>query len=335
MVAIRIPQRRGARLSRSSLLAQVLAVNAALLTGAVFAASVAAQLDLSVSSDLRRFGILTVAILTAVLVNGFVLRRRFEPLERMIDTMEKVASDPRTRPTLPDARTDEIVRLYESFERMLDRLDEERARTAAAVLRAQEEERTRIARDLHDEANQALTAVLLRLQATAQNAPDALRDELLETQAVADQAIRELLRLARELRPAALDDLGLAAALRSKASDFARQSGTRMNVDIDAHAADTLSAERQIVVYRVVQESLSNVAQHAGAANVVVRLQREEGAVVVEITDDGAGFSGEDAAGRHGLLGMRERAVLAGGRLEIQSAIGAGTTIHLRLADQR
>ncbi|CAB4932599.1 unannotated protein [freshwater metagenome] len=335
MPPIQLPQRRSARLSRPSLLAQVLAVNAALLTGAVFAASVAAQLDLRVSGDLRRFGILTVAILSAVLVNGFVLRRRFEPLERMIDTMEEVAADPRTRPPLPEARTDEVVRLHESFERMLDRLDDERARTAAAVLRAQEEERARIARDLHDEANQALTAVLLRLQATAHHAPAELRAELKETQEVADQAIHELLRLARELRPAALDDLGLGAALQSHIGEFGRRAGIPTTMAIDARAADALTAERQVVVYRIVQEGLSNAVQHGHPSAVRVELRRDGTAVVATITDDGQGFSPAAGTTGHGLLGMRERAALAGGDLTLQSAPGSGTTVELRLEDER
>src|SRR5206468_5490302 len=120
----------------------------------------------------------------------------------------------------PEAETSEVVRLHDAFNRMLERLEAERAATGTAVLRAQEDERARIARDLHDEANQSLTGLLLRLEASAQNAPPELRAELRETRGLAGQAMDELLRLARELRPAALDDHGLNAALQTQVDRF-------------------------------------------------------------------------------------------------------------------
>lgn len=321
------------RVPRPSMPAQVIAVNALLISAAVLAAAVAAQLDLQIGDEQRRFYVLVAAILATVLVNALVVRRRFEPLERLIDTMERVdATDPRARPELPPGDTAEVTRLNQAFERMLDRLEHERARTAGAVLRAQEHERARIARDLHDEANQALTGVVLRLQATAQNAPPELREELRQTREAAAQAMDELLRLARELRPAALDDHGLAAALRTKVADFAAQTGLAADLAIEPGALDGLSAEQQVVVYRIVQESLSNVAGHADAQGVHLLVTREAATTVVRVVDDGAGFRPEAVpAGAHGLLGMRERAGLAGGTLHVRSRPGAGTTIELCL----
>ncbi len=334
MHALRLPRRRSARLTRPSLLAQVLSVNAALIGAAVLTASLAVDWQGHGVSEHRRSLLLVAALLATVLVNGFVLRRRFEPLERLIETMERVdGADAHSRPRLPHGETDEVARLYQAFDRMLDRLETERARTASAVLQAQEEERARIARDLHDEANQALTGVLLRLEATGQRAPDDLRPELRETQRAATQAIEELLRLARELRPAALDDHGLAAALRTKVSDFSRQTGVHAELSLAAADVDDLRPEEQIVVYRVVQESLSNVAQHAGAGNVRVAFARERGATVARVQDDGCGFSGAAPSG-HGLTGMRERAALAGGSLDVRSAPGDGTTVELRLGER-
>ena len=157
---------------------------------------------------------------------------------------------------------------------MLERLEAERDRTATAVLKAQEGERARLARDLHDEANQALTGVLLRLEATAQDAPPALRAELRETQGVATQAMDELVRLARELRPVALDDLGLGAALRTQVDEFGRRAGLVTSLSIPAAGLEDLDADEQIVVYRIVQEGLSNVARHSGARNVRVDVER-------------------------------------------------------------
>ncbi len=325
--------RRQRRVPHPSMPAQVIAVNAVLISAAVLAAAVAAQLDLQVGDEQRRFYVLIAAILATVLVNGLVVRRRFEPLERLIDTMEQVdASDPRARPVLPSGQSEEVTRLYQAFDGVLARLEDERSRTAGAVLRAQETERARIARDLHDEANQALTGVVLRLQATAQGAPPELREELRQTREAASQAMQELLRLARELRPAALDDLGLAVALRTQVADFGGQTGLTTELEIEPAALDELSSEQQVVVYRIVQESLSNVAMHADAGHVRVSVTRDAAAIVVRIVDDGAGFAPAVVTeGAHGLLGMRERAGLAGGTLRVHSRPGAGTSIELRL----
>jgi len=230
----------------------------------------------------------------------------------------------------PDADSADVVRLYEAFNRMLSRLEQQRAASAGAVLEAQESERGRIARDLHDEVNQSLTGILLRLEATTAEAPPALREELAATQALAAQAMQELLRLARELRPAALDDHGLDAALRTQVEGFAAHTGTDVALTLDAPGS-LLAEEHQLVVYRVVQESLSNVVQHANAGRVGVALSRDaEGQVVVEISDDGRGFAPAQARG-YGLTGMRERARLAGGRVDVRSRAGAGTTVALHL----
>lgn len=323
---------RQTRLSRPSLMAQVLGVNAALITGTVLAATLMVRLQIAAGNGERDLLLLTAALLATVLVNGLVLRRRFEPLERLIGAMESVdLAGPDGRPTLPTGETDEVVRLHMAFERMLDRLQAARSDAATAVIQAQEAERTRIARDLHDEANQALTGVLLRLQATAQHAPEELRDELRETQLAATQAIEELLRIARELRPAALDDHGLAAALRSKVGDFSAQTGVRADLDIESGDLAELEPEQQTAVYRVVQESLSNVARHARAGCVRVALAMRDGQLVTIVQDDGRGFAGSPRDGAMGLAGMRERALLAGGSLDVRTSPGCGTTVELRL----
>ncbi len=332
MSAFHLPRKRSARLSRPSLLAQVLGVNAALITGTVLAAAVLVRMQIALGEDQWDLMLLTAALLATVLVNGLVLRRRFEPLERLVRAMESVDFQKAGgRPQLPEGETDEVARLHSAFDRMLDRLQAERAQAAAAVVHAQEAERTRIARDLHDEANQALTGVLLRLQATTLRAPAELRDELRETQQAAAQAIEELLRLARELRPAALDDHGLAAALRGKIGDFARRTGVRTDLELDLSDVAALAPEEQIVVYRVVQESLSNIARHAEAGNVLVALARDGHEVVARVQDDGRGFTAQPAGTGIGLTGMRERALLAGGSLDVRSEPGRGTTVELRL----
>jgi two-component system sensor histidine kinase UhpB len=318
--------------NRPALLTQVLAVNALLVAATVLAGTVMVHVDPGAVADPRRLALLACALLATVLVNGLVLRRRFAPLEHLIAAMEAVDLSGRGGPA-PAARGEvqEVTRLRQAFDRTVERVDTERARTAGAVLQAQEAERARVARDLHDEANQALTGVLLRMQATAERAPVELREELRETQSVATQAMEELLRLARELRPAALDDLGLAAALRTLVAESGRRAGLQTEFALEPGALDELDEDAQIVVYRVVQEGLSNVAQHAGARRVCVSAVREDGAAVVRVDDDGRGFDPARAGGGLGLTGMRERAVLAGGGLTVRSVPGEGTLVELRL----
>nr|MDQ4040735.1 histidine kinase [Actinomycetota bacterium] len=170
----------------------------------------------------------------------------------------------------------------------LDRLEAERLQAGRAVLRGQEQERQRIAQDLHDEVNQALTAIKLRLSATIHDAPPNLQRELRETNELVDQAMEELLHLARELRPTALDDHGLVSALRSQVDNFADRTGIRAAFAKHGEPI-ALSDEEQLVIYRVTQESLSNIAQHAKAANVMVELNFT-GRTVLKVTDDGRGF---------------------------------------------
>lgn len=316
---------------KTPLLSQVLAVNTLLVVGTVFAASIAARLDLGNTAGSRQFLVLVLAILATLLANNLVMRRRFAPLESLTRTMEAVdLTLPGVRAHPCDGESADISRLRESFNRMLSRLEHERVGSATAVLRAQEGERARVARDLHDEVNQALAAVSLRLAATAENAPSEFAGELKETQRLANQAMQELLGLARELRPSALDDHGLMAALRTQVRLFGERWG------IPAHfAADgtrpMIGEFEQLVVYRVVQEALSNIARHADAKRVKVTVLGCNSPLLrVTITDDGEGFDpGRLNNGRSGLAGMRERALLAGGRLEISSKPGAGAVVEL------
>ena len=311
---------------------QILAVNAVLITATVLAASVVGRLRVEDAGSTRQSLVLVAAILATVLVNGIVLRRRFAPLESIINTMERVElSEPGVRSALPSADSEEVVRLHHAFNRMLDRLEHERRQSSEAVLRAQEAERARLARDLHDEANQSLTGVLLRLSAIEHDAPESLRGELRETAEAASLAMDELLRLARELRPATLDDHGLEAALRSQVDAFARQTEVDATLQIEPDVGE-LGADEQIVVYRVVQEALNNVAQHAEAESVSVELRRADGRKMLRVADNGRGFNDAmNDPGGLGITGMRERARLAGGRLRVRSRPGAGTVVELTL----
>jgi len=325
---------------RSTLLTQVLAVNAVLAGVTALIAAVVARdrvADVATGDGLLVLG-LTVA--SAILLNSLLLRARFAPMEQLVEAMTHVdLARPGMRAGTPRRSAREVHELTEAFNRMLTRLEDERRDAGRAVLRAQEEERSRIAQDLHDEVNQALTAILLRLSATIGDAPWDLRSELVETQELVVQAMEELLALAQQLRPTALDDHGLIAALASQVSDFGQRSGMQAHFH---HHGDVplLSDEEQLVIFRVTQESLSNIIKHARARSVDVELSFV-GRTLLRVRDDGSGF--DEAPSRRvngrprgrpgglGLSGMRERALHVGGSLDVFTAPGAGTTIELTM----
>jgi len=277
--------------------------------------------------------LLGLAVLAVVLLNSLLLRRRLEPMGRLVKTMSEVdLTSPGVRAEIANGASSEVQRLTADFNRMMGRLEHERREAGRLVLRAQEQERSRIAQDLHDEVNQALTGILLRLEATMSDAPVHLVAELIETKQLATQAMEELLHLARELRPTALDDHGLVPALASQIASFGERTGIRARFVTPNGSMPTLSDEEQLVIYRVTQESLSNVVQHAGATRVDVELNTV-GRTVLRVRDDGRGFPAMNGNGRNrlGVSGMRERALLVGGNLNIFSKPGEGTTIELTM----
>ena len=279
--------------------------------------------------------LLAIGLALVVVALAFALLRergRLRPLEDLVEAMEKVDLSS-TRPLLPASidgvgETEEVERIELAFLRMMRRLEAERRRAGSAALHAQEEERARVARDLHDEVNQSLTGLLLRLEAAREAAPPELEGELAETKALANQAMRELLSLARQLRPTALDDLGLVAAIGGQVERLGRgEIDARLEVEGDF---SDLGDDAQLVVYRVAQEALTNAARHSGARRIEVRLRRsEDGGVLLDVADDGRGFAFDESERGLGIGGMRERALLVGGELAIESRPGAGTTVRL------
>src|SRR4051812_5178600 len=280
-----------------------------------------------------------IGLALVVLALAFALvreRRRLRPLEDLVEAMEKVdLSSP--RPLLPASidgvgETEEVARIELAFLRMMRRLEAERRRAGSAALHAQEEERARVARDLHDEVNQSLTGLLLRLEAAREGAPPELEGELAETKALANQAMNELLSLARQLRPTALDDLGLAAAIEGQVDRLDGEIATSLEVEGDF---SDLGGDAQLVVYRVAQEALSNAARHSGAGRVEVRLRRTDGGgVALEVADDGRGFAFDESESGLGIAGMRERALLIGAELTIESRPDSGTTVGLAVQEE-
>jgi two-component system, NarL family, sensor histidine kinase UhpB len=313
-----------------SLIGQVVAANVVLVTLTLFAASVVAGLDLSVSDQRWQFIVLALVILLTFCVNIWMLQRRFGPLEHLIDRIERIdPAEPSTFELAGDP-VEEIDRLAGSFHRLLHSIDEERRRSGKLVLRAQEEERRRVARDLHDEVNQALTAMLLRLEALAQDTPE-LAAEVGELKRLALQAMDELLSLARQLRPTALDDHGLVPAIEAQLKGFGERTGIEAKLCTSGDP-EALDEERQTVIYRVAQEALANAGRHAKAQHVEVDLTAANGGAQLQVRDDGSGFDpSADRNGGLGLEGMAERARLVGGELDLRSSPGSGTELTLRL----
>src|SRR3954470_22648552 len=192
--------------SQTSLLGQVVAVNVLLVVATLFAASAAANLDLELRDQRSEFALLAFTIILILLVNILMVRRRFSPLEELTDRIEAVDPAAPSDFEVPEGGvgTEEVDRLARSFAGLLARVEGERRRSGQLVLRAQEEERRRLARDLHDEVNQALTAILLRLQALSEDAPSEHSAQVHELKRLVNRAMDELTGLARQLRPSAL-----------------------------------------------------------------------------------------------------------------------------------
>jgi signal transduction histidine kinase len=215
---------------------------------------------------------------------------------------------------------------------------QERERAIAKVLEAAQQERIRLAADLHDGPVQELTAMsygLERVDRRLQSqGPDAARELLSEQKEQLVEVTRTLRNLLSELRPPAIDEHGLAGALKLHGDAFAKQS--KISVDVDAQVDERPAPEVETIVYRVVQEALTNVAKHAQAQHASVRLCATQDAVELTVRDDGVGFDPGQAArllsdGHFGLAGMRERVELGGGHLDLESGPGQGTTVHVAL----
>ncbi|MDQ0583887.1 sensor histidine kinase [Streptomyces rishiriensis] len=272
--------------------------------------------------------LVVVAGLAALLtVNAVVLRLGLAPLGRLGRAMADAdLLHPGARAVVSGpVETAELITTYNA---MLDRLEAERAASAAGALSAQERERHRIARELHDEVGQTLTAVLLQLKRVANRAPQDLREELGQAQEATRSGLDEIRRIARRLRPGVLDELGLLSALRSLAGEFTTH-GLTVRHDLRA-GLPPLTEETELVLYRVAQEALTNTARHAGADRAELRLRPVTDGVELLVQDNGRGL-GERAGEGAGIRGMRERALLIGATLTVSSrADGGGTDIRLR-----
>ena len=276
----------------------------------------------------RRWLILapSLAGIAAVFAWG-VARSVKRPLAQLDEAAARIAAGDLTKP-LPSLGHDEIGRLGRSFEAMRVALtkDETRRRLLRKVITAQEEERKRIARELHDETCQTITALKMKLDVAGME----------DAQAMATRSIDELHRIIYDLRPSILDDLGLLPAIRWMAQRNLAPQGVQVRCEFEEPLA-RLPFEMEIAVFRAVQEAINNVVRHARAETVLIEVSVNRGVLEVDIEDDGAGFDvaslgGPEAGGRGlGILGMHERMELIGGSSKVISSRGSGTRVSLRV----
>jgi two-component system, NarL family, sensor histidine kinase UhpB len=311
---------------RRSLFWRVFAVNAGLL-GAIALLLLFSPVEIEAPIKPIQALIVVGGLVITVIANALLLRRMVAPLERLAQRMETVDL---LRPgqRLPVGRSDEIGRVLAAFNRMLDRLERERRQSGSRVLAAQEAERIGIARDLHDEVGQLLTGALLQLNSITERAP-AHRGELDEARQAVRRALEEVRRISSQLRPEMLEQLGLVSALTELSTTFERVSGVRVERQLDS-SLPKLAPETELAVYRIAQESLTNVARHAQASRVTIALEPGHDSVVLRVIDDGRGFDG--APEEHGgLRSMRERALLVEGALAIKDGAQGGVEVRLEV----
>jgi two-component system, NarL family, sensor histidine kinase UhpB len=319
---------RPSRIRGVSLLWWVLLPNAAVL---VVAFVLLAVTPITVSHPIQadELALLVVGLALFVALDVVLLRRVLSPLITLAEVMSSVDPDrPGRRLVGVNPRSAEGRALAEAFNSMLDRLERARREAARTALAAQEAERLRVARELHDEIGQTLTAVMLQAERAADEDPAQAAVALGRVAEAVHESLDELRRIARELRPEALDDLGLVNALIALCSRVGAQGGPRVERDFDG-GLPAMSRETELVIYRVAQESLTNALRHSDAVAATVSLKSDPETITLTVTDDGKGIPDRLPAATAGIAGMRERALLVGGRLSISSSQGQGTQVQL------
>ena len=281
--------------------------------------------------------------LVSVALNFIMLKITFRPLMHLGRVMNRVQAGERSLRAPITGLDPEADQLARTFNMMLEGLDEASRQRASQIIKAQEQERKRIARELHDETSQVLTSLLISLAVLEESitTPEG-RARIADTRTLAHQTLRAIRNLSIDLRPSALDDLGLLPALRWYIKEYQQ----KCSIVVEFHAAafkGRLPAEIETALYRIVQESLTNTAKHANAHKVFIYLKEDADTVDATIIDDGCGFdlqalhktaSQERGIGSErglGLVGMEERAVLLNGSLTITSSRGHGTTVEVRI----
>jgi two-component system sensor histidine kinase UhpB len=280
---------------------------------------------------------ITIGWLVSVALNFVVLQIAFRPLTELGKVMKRVRageSSLRAPLTGVDSQADQLA---EAFNMVLEALDEASRLRASQIIQAQEQERQRIARELHDETSQVLTSLLISLTLLEESVEtQEARERIADTRTLAHSTLRAIRNLSIDLRPSALDDLGLLPALRWYVKEYQK----KCSIEVEFHATgfkERLPAEMETALYRIVQECLTNTAKHANASKVTIMLKEGKESVRARITDNGQGFDYEallKTPGQErglGLAGMQERAVLLDGVLNIHATPEQGTIIEVSI----
>jgi two-component system sensor histidine kinase UhpB len=322
----RTAARRGP-LGGISLLTRTFLVNAAVLVAAVVALALS-PVTVSDPVALHEAVVLVAGLTVLLLVNLALFRRTFAPLAHLTQLMRTV--DPlqpgRRIPVYSEGA--EVAELTLAFNEMLDRLEDERRQSARRSLSAQEGERRRVAQELHDEIGQSLTAVVLQLDRLCRTAPESERGEHVEARETARKTLEEVRQIAQRLRPEALDELGLQTALATLAERISEQGGLPVVQRLDG-TLPQLGPAAELVIYRVAQESLTNVLRHADASQAVLTLRGDAEGVTLQVTDDGRGLDAAQPGA--GIQGMRERALLVDAALGIRTSPQGGAEVRLEV----
>ncbi len=316
------------RFRRLTLFGRIVLANAVVVASAA-ALLAATPYGVSYPASARDLAILTTAVVVMVIIDGLLVRRALAPFERLRDSMRRMD------PVRPGLRLEvgrsggEMAELAQGFNEMADRLEAERRVSTRAALEGREAERRTVARELHDEVGQTLTALLAQLERSARHAPPQLRQELAEAQEVARASLEDVRRVVTRLRPDTLEDLGLVSALRALTRRISDQTGLRITHDLDPHLP-ALDAQAELVVYRIAQEAITNAVRHASATRVDLRLGCDDQGVTLLVCDDGTGFGPRDGP-MNGIRGMHERALLVGGTLRVGEPPGGGVEVALQV----
>jgi two-component system sensor histidine kinase UhpB len=317
-------RRRTTRTPKSALFWRLFGFNALVFLAAA-AVLLLSPATVSTHASLAEIGVVAVGSALMLAVNALLLRTTLRPLDGLTTLMERVdLLRPGARMSVQGDR--DVAHLIRTFNEMLDRLEHERGASSAHALAAQESEWQRIARELHDEIGQSLTAVLLGLKRTIDRVPADLRDELQVVQEMIRDCLDEVRMVARRLRPGVLEDLGLLSAMHALAADFTGVSTIPLTPRLE-QALPPLSKDTELVLYRITQEGLTNITRHAGATHVELELTRGAGIVTLLICDNGRGMNG--AAEGAGIRGMRERAILIDAELTLSPGPTGGTELRL------
>ena len=288
-------------------------------------------IEIDAPIETGQFALLLVGFLALLGLNLLLLRRVLSPLFRLTEVMSSVDPDrPGRRLAGINPLSSEGQALAQAFNDMLDRLESARHEAARTALAAQEGERLRVARELHDEIGQTLTAVTIQAERAADGDPAMAPEALRRVADAVRESLDEVRRIARELRPEALDDLGLVNALIALCTRVSAQDGPRVRRELQGELPP-LPPDVELVVYRIAQEGLTNAWRHSRADSVTVSLEADEETLTLRVADDGEGMPPQLPHGTAGIAGMRERALLVGGRLSIQSRPHQGTEVRLTI----